>query len=296
VLPVFGDKKPDEVTVADIKTFQINLRTRDKLSKKSIGNIRAAFSAIFRFSIDAEIVDKNPVLLVRAPNKNLFIKFDEEGVAKDYKGNILSDTVNPFRLEDVWRLINSASGQFKNILSVQFFTGMRIGEMAALKWDDIDWNNETIHIQRSNRKDDGSIGFPKNGKTRKVDILPPVAEALKRQFKLTGLKRGYIFLNKDDKRYKNYDSFAQVWKNLLIQNGYDWRTFYQTRHTFASIMLQNGEELIWVSKIMLGHSEVTTTLKHYAKFIVDKKKKRATFLTQKRTNNVQNENLKLESA
>jgi len=61
-------------------------------------------------------------------------------------------------------------------------------------------------------------------------------------------------------------------------------------------MLQQGEELIWVSRVMLGHSEVSTTLKHYAKYIKDSSVKHAKFLDNFRTNNVQNENLKLESA
>jgi integrase len=60
-------------------------------------------------------------------------------------------------------------------------------------------------------------------------------------------------------------------------------------------MLQKGEELAWVSKVMLGHSELATTLKFYAKFIPDENKKRAVFLDDERTDSVQNVNLKLES-
>jgi len=60
-------------------------------------------------------------------------------------------------------------------------------------------------------------------------------------------------------------------------------------------MLQKGEELAWVSKVMLGHSELATTLKFYAKCIPDENKKRAVFLGDERTDSVQNVNLKLES-
>jgi hypothetical protein len=61
-------------------------------------------------------------------------------------------------------------------------------------------------------------------------------------------------------------------------------------------MLQQGEELIWVSKVMLGHSEVSTTLKYYAKYIKDSSVQHAKFLDNFCTSSVQNENLKLESA
>ncbi|MDQ7021576.1 MAG: tyrosine-type recombinase/integrase [Candidatus Dojkabacteria bacterium] len=64
---------------------------------------------------------------------------------------------------------------------------MRIGEMCTLMWHDIDFNNKTIHVQRSN-KNGGEIGSTKNGKTRKVDMLPPVEKVLRNQFNETGLK------------------------------------------------------------------------------------------------------------
>ncbi|MBT5934992.1 MAG: hypothetical protein HOG88_06575 [Sulfurimonas sp.] len=105
-----------------------------------------------------------------------------------------------------------------------------------------------------------------------------------------------MFLAQNGSKYSKYDTFRKYhWKNLLIRTGYDHRVLYQTRHTFASIMLQKGEELAWVSKVMLGHSELATTLKFYAKFIPDENKKRAVFLDDERTDSVQNVNLKLES-
>ena len=165
-----------------------------------------------------------------------------------------------------------------------------------MKWDDVNWNDNTIHIQTAS-KSNGKIGRPKNGKTRKIDILPPVEKALQNQFEDTGLKRGFVFIAQNGGRYSKYDSFRKHhWKNSLVRTGYDHRVLYQTRHTFASIMLQKGEELAWVSKVMLGHSELATTLKFYTKYIPDDKKKRATFLDDECTNNVQDLNLKSESA
>ena len=181
-------------------------------------------------------------------------------------------------------------------LTVLFFTGMRTGEMVTLRWSDIDWNDETIHIQRGNNSSH-EIGTTKTGSSRRSTLLPPVIEALRQQYKVTGLKGGFIFLAQDGGRYKSYDTFRKYhWKNLLLRTGYAYRKFYQTRHTFASIMLSKGEDIIWVSKIMLGHSEVATTYKFYAKYIRSKDKKHANFLESERTNSVQKINLKSESA
>jgi integrase len=214
----------------------------------------------------------------------------------DYQREIKDKQLDPFTLDDVWKLIDAADGQFKLILTVLFFTGMRTGEMVTLKWSDIDWNNETIHIQRANNSSH-EIGTTKTGTSRKVTILPIVMDALREQYKDTGLQGGFIFLAQDGGRYKTYNTFRKYhWKNLLLRTGYAYRKFYQTRHTFASIMLSKGEDIMWVSKIMLGHSEVATTYKFYAKYIKSKDKKHAAFLDDERTNSVQNINLNLGSA
>lgn len=49
------------------------------------------------------------------------------------------------------------------------------------------------------------------------------------------------------------------------------------RHTFATVMIENGEDILWVSH-MLGHKDSTMTLERYAKYVKRKEKKRATFL------------------
>jgi len=297
ILPVFGDCKFDEITISKIKDWQKYLRVEVKLSQKTIIGIRAMFSGILNHAIEEGIATTNVISQTKAPDKKLFVQYDEFGNLLDHKGREIEDKIlDPFTLDDVLRLIDAAEGQFKLILTVLFFTGMRTGEMVTLKWSDIDWSSETIHIQRANNSSH-KIGTTKNGTTRKITILPIVMDALKKQYKVTGLKGGFIFLAQDGGRYTTYDTFRKHhWKNLLLRLGYDYRKFYQTRHTFASIMLSNGEDIIWVSKVMLGHSEVATTYKFYAKYIQPKNKKHATFLDDERTNNVQNINLKSESA
>jgi len=297
IIPTFGDCKFDEITIPKIKDWQKCLRTESKLAQKTIIGLRAMFSGVLNHAIEEGIASTNAISQTKAPDKKLFIKYDEFGNLLDNKGReINDDKLDPFALEDVWKLIDAAEGQFKLMLTVLFFTGMRTGEMVTLKWSDIDWNNETIHIQRANNSSH-KIGTTKTGVSRKVTILPIVLEALKEQYKNTGLQGGFIFLAQDGGRYKTYDTFRKYhWKNLLLRTGYAYRKFYQTRHTFASIMLSKGEDIIWVSKIMLGHSEVATTYKFYAKYIQSSDKKHAGFLDDERTNSVQNINLKSESA
>lgn len=70
---------------------------------------------------------------------------------------------------------------------------------------------------------------------------------------------------------------SDKWIPLLRVCGLSYRTLYQTRHTFASIMLQQGEEIGWISE-MMGHVNIHTTLTKYLRYIPRVEKKRAVFL------------------
>ncbi len=105
------------------------------------------------------------------------------------------------------------------------------------------------------------------------------------------MKAGFIFLTQSGDRYQDYDFLRDHhWKNLLRRSGFDYRSLYQTRHSFASMMLQAGEDIAWVSQKMLGHSEIATTLKYYAKYVKQKNEKHASFLYDERRTNVQLDN------
>ena len=74
--------------------------------------------------------------------------------------------------------------------------------------------------------------------------------------------------------YRLRSEFKILQKRL---NFTEIRTIYYTRHSFASLMLQRGEEPMWVSK-MLGHTNLNITLNHYAKYLPQSVENRAKFL------------------
>ena len=101
---------------------------------------------------------------------------------------------------------------------------------------------------------------------------------LKKQYKLTGDKKSYVFLNSDDMHYYDIKRIRDTrWKRLLKDADIDYRTIYHMRHSFATVMIEHGEDILWVSH-MLGHSDTSMTLQMYAKYRKQKDKKRAVFL------------------
>lgn len=289
ISPRLGSKKLDEIKVGDVKSWYGYL-VENVNSHKYATDIKAVLSTILTDAMEDEYIDKNVVKNTRFPKKD---NFKNDGV----------DEIDPFTLDEVNTLIENAEGQFKNILTFQFFTGSRPGEMIALKWEDINFHSKTIHIRRTRQgirnpeTETYDLGPTKTGESRNVTMLPIVEEALREQYKKTGLKGGFVFLTIRNEPYMRHDGLGKrQWKDLLKRCLMEHKIFYQTRHTFASVFLSEGEDLAWISKVMLGHATIQTTLKYYAKYIKQKDVVRGKFLAKKWTKSEQFDKLSSESA
>ena len=85
--------------------------------------------------------------------------------------------------------------------------------------------------------------------------------------------------HKDEQIFKLSRSMIRVkFNNLQEKLGYNKRRLYDTRHSFASVMLSRGEEPMWVGCKMMGHKDLNETYRSYAKYLPKEVKKRATFL------------------
>ena len=188
--------------------------------------------------------------------------------AAELKG---SKELKAFDFEQAQMLIKSAQGEIKSYLIIAFFTGMRVGELLGLKFSDLDFEREIIKVQRTRLKN-GETNAPKTQNSRReVLMLEPVKNELLRLNSRAENKGDFIFA-------KSRTLYTKAFKSLLerLNLPLDW-TLYETRHSFASIMLQKGEEMAWISK-MMGHKDLSITLQAYTAFLPDRSIKRAEFL------------------
>ncbi|PRM87071.1 tyrosine-type recombinase/integrase [Aliarcobacter cryaerophilus] len=112
---------------------------------------------------------------------------------------------------------------------------------------------------------------------RVIDMLPQCEFFLREQRKITGLSQN-VFLRASGKIFSHSGDLAKGWHKLLKSLNLEKRSIYQTRHTFASNMLSNKEEPLWVSQ-MLGHKNLNITLEKYTKYLkVEKTGRKTTFL------------------
>ena len=88
----------------------------------------------------------------------------------------------------------------------------------------------------------------------------------------------YVFTNKYNEPYYSANKISTAyWEKVLKNLDIKHRTLYQMRHTFASLMISSGEDILWVAS-MLGHKNANITLQVYAKYLKNEKKSRGSFL------------------
>lgn len=259
IVPVFGAVSLDAIVPSDLKAWLSRLQ-ESGLSGKRIHNIRIVFQGILRDAVSDGFIPKNPFIGIKGFSRKA------------------QHDIHPFTLPEIRHILQNAEGKLKAFLTVAFFTGMRTGELIALKWSDINLQSQKITVRRSIRANIET--GTKTGVVRTIDMLTPVAEALKEQFKLTGLAGGYVFLNRYKKHYAGSTTIAKEhWTPLLKRLMLDHRTLYQTRHSFATMMISKGEDVIWVSK-MMGHANPSITLSIYSRYREEPIVKRAAFLDE----------------
>lgn len=175
----------------------------------------------------------------------------------------------PFSFDEVEAILAAAEGQVRNLFQFAFFTGLRTGELIAIRWSDIDLEKKIAHIRRA-----VVMGQEKRPKTasgeRDVVLLPSALEAISAQQSFTRFKGGRVFHNpRKEAPWVNDEQIRlQFWKPLLKGAGVRYRSAYNTRHTYASMMLTAGENPMWVA-YQMGHSDWGMIRKVYGRWIAD---------------------------
>ena len=248
ILPRFGKRRIDLITPSQLSLWQNDLLLKEKLSPKRIKDIRSVLSVIFEDAIHDELVSFNPARrMAKLPTQ-------------------IRAEIHPFNFEEIQAILNSAEGQFKNLFALGFFTGLRTGEIIGLEWNDINLEENILKVTRTVGR--GIVSAPKTvGSIREVEILDVLKPYLLDQFKRTGKENSFVFLNEINRHYFDTSKVRDPhWKKTLQRANVPYRTVYHMRHTFASMMIGNGENILWVSS-MLGHTTPEMTLNRYTRYI-----------------------------
>lgn len=247
---LFGHFPAEAIRKVDVKDWCKTLT----VCNKSIRSYTQPLSSAIQLAVDDELIETNPLA----------------GFKYTILEELKDDFVDPLDRSEATKLLASLSGSYKNLVQFALWTGLRTSELIAVQWGDVDFNRGSILIKRAktqaSKKDE--VTKTRTGK-REVKLLSPSLSALSSQKAFTFLSGKHIFLNeKTGKPFTGDTQIRKEWKRALLRVGIRYRNPYQTRHTYASWMLSAGEPLAWISKQM-GHASITTTTKHYARFLDD---------------------------
>jgi integrase len=242
LLPKFGNVPIDRVQYLDIETFKSDLKRKNK----RIINILVPMRNVFKLALKAGFIEKNPMDLLDP------IKAEKP-------------EINPFSFEEVMAITENVDPHYTNFFTVAFFTGMRFGEMAALKWKNVDFKMGLIKVREALVRDEE--GLPKTeGSIRDIKMLPMVLEAMRDQRNATFGKSPYVFLNRYGRTLKPCPLRKHAWMDVLEKLGLEYRTMMHTRHTFITMMLDSGEHIGWVAR-QVGHTSAKMIFERYYSYI-----------------------------
>jgi len=170
---------------------------------------------------------------------------------------------------------------FRNLgIYICLSTGMRIGEVCALKWSDIDLGTETIHVNRTieriyiiegdKRRTELVIGTPKTKNS--IREIPVSKELMKLIRPLKKLMNDDYFVITNEAKPTEPRTYRNYYKQLLKQLGIPDLKFHGLRHSFATRCIESQCDYKTVS-VILGHANISTTLNLYVHPNMDQKKK-----------------------
>lgn len=177
------------------------------------------------------------------------------------------DSIEPFTAAEARRIIAAAQpGWERRVVTVSLGAGLRPNECFGLKRANIDLGARVIRIRQTySRLGQGAV---KNARSRRdVAMTEPVYRALREQLLETELHSPWLWpVSRSRPRPQTPTHFGgHRWPAILKRAGVKHRNFYQARHTFATLLLQGGEDLRYIADQM-GHADLTMLQKHYWKW------------------------------
>lgn len=233
IIPALGHLKLEQVRPAHIEQFFL---MKKQLSNSAQHHINIALKNIFETAIENRLCVSNPVSALKVPRKQ-------------------EKEIDVFSKDEIENIINKAnSHKYGYLVLLLLYTGLRINEMTALQWNDVDIENEIITIRHAfTRSQNGWIlKSPKSGKIRYVGITSPLKSIL------SSIPKESLFVVSENRNNLTMHQYEKRYKSFFDDTGIRYLSPHKCRHTYATYLLRGGADLRAVQSL-LGHSSTTVT-------------------------------------
>ena len=256
IFPTFKSVPVDKINRRDLKTF-FNKLYASGMNVNTIKLVRAPFSGALSYAVELDLIESNPLRDVELKYKKK--KFEIEPLYEIESQKVLDEAKN------------FQNGKYYPVVLCALRTGMRIGEMQALQWRDVDFEKRSIEVRRSYRN--GRMTDTKNKTRRRVDMTPHLSETLKNH--KTAQKRRALKAGKPFSEFVFTGTRNEMLNRVVFQNALNRCTekaglrkirTHDLRHSYATIRLMRGHNVGDVS-YQLGHSSIKITYDVYAHWI-----------------------------
>jgi integrase len=274
IKPVMGTEKVQKIEKREVTKLQQDLSK--KLSATMTNAVIAVLKSVLNGAVDDEIIVKNPALTVKPLRTDHQIKASEtihRALTREEQQAFLEEA------KDEW---------LYEFFCFSLCTGMRINEITALRWSDIDYINNVIHITKtvSWKKGGGITETSPKSKTSKRDI--PMNEAIKKvlqmQHEKVTMLYGDIYARKLDNKVFPGSNGAQAIASATVgysitsvlkrlsKKGIEIERFthHAFRDTFATRYIEEGGNMQTL-KNLLGHNSLAMTADLYSHVLLDTK-------------------------
>lgn len=273
IIPHLGEIPLDKLSPMQIQKFYNKLLNMDKklgkgkVSSTTVNKVHNVLRASLEWGVKMKVIPSNAAKRVDPPKEN-------------------RTPVNVWTKEEAAAFLEASKGhRFYPLFYVALSTGMRIGELLGLKWEDIDWEHQVIRVKRTLGRTSAGFIVKEQPKTssgrRSIYITTNTINVLKKHRRkqlqeslMLGITSPeFVFLNTKGKFY-DLTSIHRVFRKLIKKAGVPKIRLHDLRHTHATFLLQEGIHPKIVSE-RLGHGNVSITLDIYSHVIPSMQKEAA---------------------
>lgn len=264
IVPIIGEFKLSECNCSFMQDYICKLLNIKSIKSNNLLSINTIYGIVqvlkqgFKLALELELIIKDPTLKIKLPQA---IEKEIQALTREEQKSI-----------ENYCLSNQKSNYIGIIISL--YTGIRLGELLALTWDNIDFDKKLMTIRKTSysAKIEGKyviiVDKPKTKKSNRIIPLPDKLINLLVIHKRKS-KSDYIISTRNN-TIVEVRSYQRTFDSILSKCNIKHYNYHALRHTFATRALELGMDIKTLSEI-LGHTNVSITLNRYAHSLLDYK-------------------------